>query len=415
MRLISLPLFLVIAACAPAMEGEALPTSMSDSGLPNGAVLQPSGYVSIGLTPPSAFPEDPPPMPTQLDVLARQTSFGTDKQRGLAWENANGSEDFQNTLFQLRDQIERAEGDNFIEVRLIRENGVQGEFLFARDGEQTLRKYTADERYVAKTADYQPARLRALREVWVKRMGEAGIGGLSANMFEGTIEIESGLEEAEFRELAARKGWQIDDPLLDFRFAPGKPPAFTEERLESLVRAFAREDTEVTIRLTALFTGRILLDDGCFRLADENDRPGDKLVMFARQSQLMRDSEGYLAVRTGDEFYRVGEEGAWGGPNGVDESNPEVRRLRRACGNGEIVNVAGPQSERLFSLPYPLWVLDYAYTKDMTYDAAWDEVIACIEQQEKHGRRGLDARDRCIKQYNGWDYTGEELPPPPGQ
>ena len=414
MRLILLPLPLLAMACTPAVE-QAAPEMVSDGAtLPTGATIEPNGFASIGLSPPSAYPADPPPMPTQLDVFARRTVFGSEADRSAVWANANGTEEFQNTLFQLREQIAREEGDNFIEVRLIRENGVQGEFLFQRDGDATLRKYTQDPRFVAATARYDAAQLERLQALWRERMGDGAISGLSMDTFKGKIEIDSGLTEGDFRALAARKGWEIDNPLLSFTFAPGQPGAFADAGLEPLVRAFARENMQVGIRLTALYTGRIVLEDGCFRLADEGGKPADKLVMFAYGSQLVRDEEGYLAVRTGEELYRIGEQGAWGGPNGVDENNPEVRELRKVCGGDEIMNVAGPQSERLFALPYPLWVLDYAYTNNITYDAAWDEVNACIERQEKRGNRGLSARDACIDQYNGWDYTGEELPPPPG-
>ena len=413
MRLIFLFFPVILAACTTAPGGSE-PAGEGNLALPTDAVIQPSGYASIGLTPPSAFPKDPPPMPTQLDVLARQTALGSNQDRDQAWTNANGTEEFQNTFFQLREQIARAEGANFIEAHFIREDGVQGEFLFQRDGEATLREYTHDPRFVASTANYDAARLRSLRQQWLDRMGEGAINGLSADTFTGKIEINTGLEEAEFRALANRKGWDVDDPMLAIAYAPSKPAAFSDPSLETLVRVFAREENEVTIRLTALGTGRIVLDDGCFRLAGSDGKPGDMLVMFARQSRLVRDEEGYLAVQTGDEHYRIGEAGAWNAPNFVDEKAPDVRALRKACGDDEIVNVAGPQSERLFALPYPLWVLDYAYTKDITYDAAWDEVIACIEREEERGRRGLSARDACIDQYNGWDYTGEELPPPPG-
>ena len=414
MRLILLPLPLIAMACTPAMEQSA-PERVSDATMvPTGARMEPSGFASIGASPPSAYPADPPPMPTQLDVFARRTVFGSDDDRSAVWANANGTEEFQNMLFQLREQIAREEGDNFIELRLIREDGVQGEFLFQRNGDAALRKYTQDPRFVAATAGYDAAELRRLQTLWQGRMGDGAISGLSMDTFKGKIEIDSGLTEGEFRALAARKGWEIDNPLLSFTFAPGQPGAFADAGLKRLVRAFARENTQVGIRLTALGTGRILLEDGCFRLADQSGKPTDMLVMFAYGSQLVRDEEGYLTVRTGEELYRIGEQGAWGGPNGVDEKNPEVRALRKACGDDEIMNVAAPQSERLFALPYPLWVLDYAYTKDITYDAAWDEVIVCIEGQEKRGNSGLSARDACIDQYNGWDYTGEELPPPPG-
>ena len=126
--------------------------------------------------------------------------------------------------------------------------------------------------------------------------------------------------------------------------------------------------------------------------------------------------EGYLAVRTGDEgrSYRIGEPASWGGPNSFSEDDEDVRALRAACGDDPIINVAAPESERLFATPEALWVLDYAYSKNITYEKAWDRVIRCIEGHLDRGRRPLDARDRCIDQYNGWDYIGDEMPPPPG-
>ena len=385
--------------------------------MPRGATLSADGFLTIGAVPPSPFPADPPPMPTQLDTFARKTSLGTPDEQAKAWQEAGGSAAFQAELQRLRQVLAREEAGNFIDVRLMREPQVIGEFVFRRQGAETLARYTSNPSFRGVTVDVDPARLAQLKRVWIARLeGGAPISSLSANRFAGKLELVAGVEEAEFRALAAERGWNLDDPMLSLAFPAPQPAAFAEPRLAGHVRSFAREETAADIRLLALGTGRIVLDDGCFRLADDNGEPLAKLVMFARTSQLFVDGEGYLAVRSseGDNLYRVGERGAWGGPNAVDENSGDVRELRRRCGTDEIVNVAAPQSERLFALPYPLWVLDYAYTKDISYEAAWDEVIACIERQEARGRRGLEARDRCIKQYNGWDYTGDTMPPSPG-
>ncbi|TMM46158.1 hypothetical protein [Qipengyuania marisflavi] len=405
---------LSLAACTAL---EPLSVDAGTAALPTGATLQPSGHLSIGVTPPSAFPDDPPPMPTQLDSFARKTSLGSAADRDRAWQEVSLSPDTRAEFQRLRELLTREEAGNFIDVRLVHEPRLMGEFAFRRDGAATLARYTSDPQFRAVTINVDPAALERLREEWLERMQDGGpITSLSVITLEGRIELGVGAEEADFRRLAKRKGWDLSDPRLDFQFPPPQPEAFTDPRLASFVRAFAREDSAAGIRLTALGTGRIVLDDGCFRMADEAGKPQGNLVMFARGSQLTRDAQGYLAI-TGEEadaLYRIGERGAWGGPNGVDEKSPAVRALRKACGSDEIINVAAPRSERLFALPFPLWVLDYAHTKDMTYQAAWREVIACLEKQEKQGRRGLDARDRCITQYNGWDYTGDVMPPPPG-
>jgi hypothetical protein len=102
----------------------------------------------------------------------------------------------------------------------------------------------------------------------------------------------------------------------------------------------------------------------------------------------------------GERRYRIGETGSWPGPNTVDEEDPDVRELRRQCGSGPVTNVAEPQSERLFSLPFPEWVADFARARAVPYRQAWKQVIACMKREEARGRSGLDLRDRCIRQFN---------------
>ncbi|UOR09493.1 hypothetical protein LCM18_02890 [Qipengyuania flava] len=67
---------------------------------------------------------------------------------------------------------------------------------------------------------------------------------------------------------------------------------------------------------------------------------------------------------------------------------------------GEIVNVGSPQSLRLFALPFPDWVLNYARATSLSYEDAWDEVIGCMARNEKHARAGMEGRNACIDQFN---------------
>ena len=386
---------------------------------PQGARIERSGYATILSAPPSPFPAEAPPMPGQLDTLARRTSLGTDADRNRAWEEVNGTAAFQLEFQRLREVIARAESDTFLTVRLVRDPGVIGEFLFSGGGKETLAKYTDDKAFRAVDTSVDPIAFGRLEQTWLGRteIAEASINLLGANSIDGTIEMNVGIEEPAFRAIAARRGWDLTDPRLRFTFAQPRPEPFAVAGLAGLVRAFPRENTSAAIRLLAKGTGTVVLKDGCFRHANDKGRAGDTLVMFARDSQLTLDGEGYLAIRSegGERQYRIGELGSWGGPNGFSESDEDVRALREACGRDRLINLAAPQSERLFAMPEPLWVLDYAYSKGITYDAAWDRVTACMNRQMDRGRMPMEARDRCIQQYNGWDYTGDTLPPPPGQ
>jgi hypothetical protein len=209
------------------------------------------------------------------------------------------------------------------------------------------------------------------------------------------------VEEAEFRALAATRGWELS-PAVSFSFASPRPPAFNDPSLARYVRVFAREANAKGIQLTGGSRGRIVLEDGCFRLAAREGGAPGPLVMFERGTQLGVDDENYLVVIGGPERerrYRIGEIGSWGGPNGIDEDDPDVRELRRQCGVGPLVNVAEPQSQRLFALPDPEWVADHARARNIPYREAWRRVIACMKREEPR-HLGLAARDRCIRQFN---------------
>jgi hypothetical protein len=370
--------------------------------LPAGSRLSATGYLTIGEVPPSAFPEDPPPEPPVFDDLARRTSSPEPAVRAKAWEEANGSPAFQAELQRLRQVLAREEPDNFVEVRIVRNPAVAAEIWFKRDAAGTLARYTSSPLFRPRQGGLSAAEQERLRSLWAERM-EGGdlINGFGIDPISGAVELGIAVEEAEFRRSAAERGWELG-PQLKLNFPRPRPPAFADPSLERYVRVFARDREAKGIQLLAGTIGRIILEDGCFRLPARKAGQLGPLVMFGRETQLGLDQQGYLVVLSqgGLRRYRVGELGSWPGPNSVDEKDPDVRELRRQCGSGPITNVAEPESERLSGVPHPAWIADYARARSLSYAEAWQEVIACMKREVKRGGRGMEARERCIRQFN---------------
>lgn len=361
-----------------------------------------AGFLTILEAPPSPFPDEPPPEPQIVDDLARRTSSPDPAARAKAWEEANGSPQFQAELQRLRQTLSAREAENFVEVRLVRDPAVAAEFWFKRDAARTLARYTSNPLFRPREGGANQAEQARLRSLWVERAGQGDvITSIGVDPITGMAELGIAVEEAEFRRIAAERGWQLG-PELKLHFPRGRPAAFADASIERQVRIFARETRAKGIQLLAGYSGRITLQDGCFRLQSRNGAEPGPLVLFGRETQLGRDREGYLVVLSegGQRRYRIGELGSWPGPNTVDEKDPEVQELHRRCGSGPIANVAEPQSERLFSLPYAAWVADYARARSISYRKGWSEVIDCMKREERQGRRGLEARDRCIRQFN---------------
>ena len=410
----AIALSLSACAAAPAVQFPAV----GRAGLPKGATFGADGFASIAKAPPAPYPADPPLSPETLDTLARRTSLGTPAEQAAAWAEANGPEDFQREVQRLMQLLPDSEKGNFVQLRLARDETstrdpqplLGAEVLFKRNASATLAKYTRDPRFFAKQGGLAEAEMERLRTLWTSRLKPLWAGwGMSSNPSLGRLEIDLGITETAFSERAREKGWTWGDEVA-FTFSKPQPPAFAEGALASLVRTFAREATNPLIRMTALGSGRIVLDDGCFRLEGQ---PRSN-VMFAYDTQLARDSEGYLVVaRPGatEGGYRIGEPGNWGAPNFVAEKWPDVIALRKACGNGPILNVADPSSERIFALPFADWVLDYTQVNWLTYDEAWDRIMACYVREERKGKRGLELRGSCVTQFNRKGVEGD--PPMP--
>jgi hypothetical protein len=395
-------LILVIAltACAsPKPPGAVVPPSLP--ALPTGAELSASGYLTILEAPPPPFPAEPPPAPQVVDDFARRTSSPDPAVRARAWEEANGSAAFQAQLQRLSQVLRRERPDNFVQIRIVRDPAVAAEVWFTRDAARTLARYTSDPLFRPRQGGLTVAEQERLSRLWAERAAHGDVISTVGVDPRGSVEITVAVAEVEFRRVAAERGWQLG-PELKLNFPPPRPPAFADPALAKYVRSFARETRAKGIQLTGGYSGRIVLVEGCFRLAARDTANPGPLVMFGRDTQLSRDEQGYLTVlgERGQRRYRVGDLGSWPGPNMVDETDLEVRQLRERCGDGPLTNVAEPESERLFALPYPHWLADYARARKISYRSAWAEVTACMEREERRGRGGLAARERCIQQFN---------------
>ena len=406
MRNVLLIATLALGACtqptadAPATTGAPV---LPGPSLPVGGSLSPAGFLTIRDAPPSPFPSAVPQDRTSgEDEIARFARLNG-LTRMQAEEQINGPPELRAEMDRISERIRTQEAGNFAGFVMVRDPAVRMEAWFERDAAATLAKYTDSPLFVAREGGMSQTEQRRLGDIWIERMqATRTITSIATDTLSGKIEIGVGMPEAEFRALAAREGWELG-PQYAFSFAPDQPPAITDPSLERMIRVFAREDIAPGMRNTALSTGHIVLEDGCFKLRGR-DGGKDRLAMFGYMAQLGRDEEGFLIITnphaSATSQYRIGEEGAWGGPAGYSDDNPDIVRLRAQCGDGEIVNVTEPVSNRLFGLPAPDWVSDYANARKMSRQAAWDEIVQCIAREERRDRTGLNARDRCVNQFN---------------
>ena len=411
MRYAILPVFL-LSACA-SVPDTPVPTVAADGTfVPAGATVNDSGYASVSEVPALPFPASPPPEPGGIESFSTRLSKATPAEQEKLWEEANGTAAFQAEVQRLQQILPVEEPGNFVQVNLLRDETAMvdpktllgAEVWFKRDAAETLGRYTSRGDIFPRTGGLTQVEIDRLQQVWIERMQDLtwsyAIGG---NPSRGVLEVTPGVTREKFMAVATERGWEWGDEV-QFTFAAPAPPPFADSRVEDLVRIFPRSESSPAIQLLALGMGRVILDDGCFRFGSDDGGEKGPLVMFGYETQLGLDEEGFLVVtstnRWETETYRIGEMGAWGGPNGYQEEWETVKTLRARCGEGEIVNVGTPQSLRQFSLPASDWVADYASAKGLGYEDAWDEIMDCYRRQERRGRSGLEMRDRCVDQFN---------------
>jgi hypothetical protein len=172
------------------------------------------------------------------------------------------------------------------------------------------------------------------------------------------VNVSVSVPEAEFRTLVARKKAKLPDSVrLIFGAAPisiepgmsaalsaaDKLNAPLPPSIARKIRIFARHDRPDGALNAINSRAKIILRDGCFRLADH----GDVLVLFPLGARLFVDNEGYLAF--GNEaipgYARVGEAIVFPGSLGEVTIPALVDPIHAACGPGKVMKVTAMESE----------------------------------------------------------------------
>lgn len=375
--------FIALASCASArpryggLEGTI--------GLPVGATVGPAGFATILTAPPRAYPDDPPrPVPHgkgPAAPIARALGMSLEDAR----DRVNPDEASRQAAKALEQRLRMSAKGNFVDVVIERDPLPHFIFYFRRDAAATLARFTSDPRFRSRDRGVPEGELQPIFDAWWKRFQPdrlAGGGAVYAN--EGVVRFDMNVDEAEFRTITAREHWTLPK-RLELRFAPPRNPRSVDPALVHFVRIFAREDRRPAIIRQAALGGRIILRDGCFRVANSG-QAGEPLVLFGGDSELAIDADGYMVVRQpraepGRGSYRVGEMATWGGPRAADDADTGIQALHARCGSGPVVNVGEPDSAYAFRVR-TFAIDNYATTKGITRQAAYDRIKACFAEDD---------------------------------
>jgi hypothetical protein len=376
---------------------------------PAGATVEPSGFATILSAPHVPYPTEPPAPPGEQETqrLARE--------RGISVSHAelmmNPDEPTRHAAMALERRLRRSARDNYIDVRIVRDPRPRFQFHFRRDAAATLARFTRDPRFLAAEGGRPRSELQPILDSWMQRLGAyrlASSGG--TDPFTGTIELDVGVSRPEFEAIAAREGWQLP-PEIRLNFAPEIDPAsLVPPAAAPFLRTFARADRAPGATLDIANRGRVILVDGCFRL----NTPDGPHALFGRNTRLVLDQQGYLAVQSVDNRDlggRIGEEMIWGGYPGAREDEPGVQAIRQHCGSGPIESVGQPYSAAYFRLR-PYMIAEYARANGLSPRAAWDRIKACWAEQDAQ-REASRPGERPAMPMRECDSIHPINPPPP--
>ncbi|MEO7635949.1 MAG: hypothetical protein ABIS38_09935 [Sphingomicrobium sp.] len=199
--------------------------------------------------------------------------------------------------------------------------------------------------------------LQKLAQPWIDRFaGERLFTGYGLNARDGTADIDMVVSEKEFAAIAARRGWGRTPEFLRLRFDEAPIGPAVAVSIANGLRIFAHSDRNLGLHHQAALSGRIIVRDGCFRVAGFDGN--QQLAYFPREVGVYVDPQGYLALRTRTaeprHLGRIGEQFTWAGPIGIDEKSPMVAELRRQCGTAPLMHLAVPESSAVFNARYGL-------------------------------------------------------------
>lgn len=345
---LSFPLLGILALGGCATRNQASPVGQVPNPVPRGAAIGSSGYATILSAPATgpikAAPAAPPPPPAD----GKPAPLPMTSEAVIAREMMMNPDDKATAAAQVLDQrIQAAERGNYIGMRIVRDPAPRFAFQFRQNAQATLARYTRDPRFTFREGGIPTEELQPIFDEWWARFEPYRlVGGGGVYEFDGKVIFDMNIDEAGFREIAAQERWTLPD-RLELRFSRPRNSRSIDPALERYVRVFARQDRQPAVVNMARLSGRVILRDGCFRLAEHGDG-GEPLVIFGRDVELGLDAEGYMALRdnSSDEATpRIGERMAWAGPQGYSEADPAVTLLRAECGPGQIIAVGSPESD----------------------------------------------------------------------
>ena len=388
----------LIAACSSGRSVATPPPPGIAANAPAGATIGPGGYATIRDAPPAAFSPLTPGAPPSLtpEQLAAHEQF----RRAALFQNAVMEE-----VQALADRLRTAERGNFVDLYFENEGEPHVVFRFLRDAEATLARYSRNPRFRAATALYSNEALQAAADFMLATFGDdrviqsAGLGNK-----QNRVEVEISVSEPEFRALVARKGVRIPD-AVELRFRATEPATVANGALPAeiarLVRIFPRSDRPLGALHSIDSHARVVLDDGCFRIAG-GDHDG-ALVLFPLGASLFVDRENYLAYgdREVPGYARVGETLVFPGSIGEVTAPELVTPIRAACGAAKVVAITAMQSA----------------AADGAQQATTQNAQALRLFRESYGLSESQAHrvlERCKERSSGTCLITLPPPPPPG-
>jgi len=315
------------------------PAATDQRAIPAGATIGGDGFATVLAAPPAPFTPTAPGAPPPL--TAAQLADHRQFQR---------ASDFQNEVMgevqALGEKLRGAESGNFVDLYYENQGEPHVVFRFLRHPAATLAKYTRNPSFVAAPAEYSREQLRAAMDVMLATFREDRViqgGGIGSKDNRAVIDVA--VPEAEFRALVARKGVKMPEAVkLEFHVQQSATVANAPlpRDIASLVRLFPRSDRPDGMLNSIDSRAKIVLRDGCFRAADQDDA----LVLFPMGANLFIDSAGYLAFGQGEApgYARVGETIVTPGSIAPVTAPALVGPIHAACGPGKVVAIHGMRS-----------------------------------------------------------------------
>ena len=326
-------LFLLTASTVPAVQAASIEA-------PKRAAIGANGYATILDAPPAPYtplrPQPPQPATPEQIEAQRQMARAAEFQSQVRDE-----------VTALAERLRVAERGNFVDLYFDNDGEPSAVFQFLRDGPATLGKYTSHPRFRAETVRYSKQELLAAMDFMLETFRHERViesGGIGAG---NAVTIRIRVPEEEFRTLIAGKGVKIPEAVkLEFpvKRTASEVNAPLPEHIAPLVRVFARDNRPDGALPSTSRTVKVVLRDGCFRVA--GDHYDGAHVLFPLGAQLFVDSEGYLAYGSGEApgYARVGETIVTPGTIGEISAPALAEPIRAACGAGTVIKVHGMSS-----------------------------------------------------------------------